>query len=47
MNFIDIIAPEFYEEINFWYIVIGSVIVLITIVCFILFMIKWKRGNKK
>ncbi len=47
MNFIDIVAPKFYEEVNFWYVVIGSIIILVTIICFVLFMMKRKRGNSK
>ncbi len=47
MRFLDVIAPKFYEETSFWYVLIGSVIVLVTVICFILFIIKKKRGNIK
>lgn len=47
MRFLDVVAPEFYEEASFWYVLVGSIIVLVTVICFILFIMKKKRGNIK
>ena len=47
MKFLDVVAPEMFEEDGLWFVIIGLTVVLVAIICLIVFFIRKKRGNSK